>query len=215
MIRLEAGRSIRAELRSWDRRNVWRCQCRHSPEAFRMETSWPMPSLMALDFSDAALQQRAEADRREADPPIQVEAAAWSDAGTLDLVGEERQAWWGRVRGADGRQRWIKAVDLRPAPSADCWCCESHATSCPRTTGRESNRYKAHATSGVAFLARRCTFHCVNMNSRPDCMKAPAEPVGRLSRVVPCRSAASPPASVRLHHRRRQPAPRRSHAGPS
>jgi hypothetical protein len=27
------------------------------------------------------------------------------------------------------------------------------------------------------------------MNSWPDCMKAPAEPVGRLSRVVPCRSA--------------------------
>jgi hypothetical protein len=43
----------------------------------------------------------------------------------------------------------------RAAHSADCWCCESHATSCARTTGRESNRYKAHATSGVAFLARQ------------------------------------------------------------
>jgi hypothetical protein len=85
-----------------------------------METSWPMPSLMALDFSDAALQQRAEADRRGADPPIQVEAAAWSDAGTLDLVGEERQAWWGRVRGADGRQRRIKLLifDRLPALTA-------------------------------------------------------------------------------------------------
>jgi hypothetical protein len=36
----------------------------------------------------------------------------------------------------------------------DSWCCESHATSCPRTTGMKSNLYKAHATSGVAFLAR-------------------------------------------------------------
>jgi hypothetical protein len=28
---------------------------------------------------------------------------------------KERQEWWGRVRGADGRQRGVKAVDLRPA----------------------------------------------------------------------------------------------------
>jgi hypothetical protein len=27
---------------------------------------------------------------------------------------KERQEWFGRVRGANGRQRWIKAVDLRP-----------------------------------------------------------------------------------------------------
>jgi len=37
-----------------------------------------------------------------------------------------------------------------------------------------------------------------------------------VSRVVPCRLAALPPASVRLHHRRRQPGARRSRrAGPS
>ena len=74
-----------------------------------------MPSLMALDFSDADLQQRAEADRREVDPPIQVETATWSKAGQLDWWVKERQEWLGRVRGADGRQRWIRAVDLRPA----------------------------------------------------------------------------------------------------
>jgi hypothetical protein len=68
-----------------------------------------------MDLSDKDVQQFAAADRREVDPPIQVEAAAWSDAGTLDWWVKERQAWWGRVRGADGRQRWIKAVDLRPA----------------------------------------------------------------------------------------------------
>jgi hypothetical protein len=27
--------------------------------------------------------------------------------------------------------------DRRPAPSADCWCCEAHATSCLHTTGRD------------------------------------------------------------------------------
>ena len=32
----------------------------------------------------------------------------------LDWWLRERQEWWGRIRGADGRQRWIKAVDLRP-----------------------------------------------------------------------------------------------------
>jgi len=35
------------------------------------------------------------------------------------------------------------------------WCCESHATSCLHTTGRDSNRYKAEATGGVAFLTRQ------------------------------------------------------------
>ena len=41
--------------------------------------------------------------------------ATWSKAGQLDWWVTERQEWWGRVRGADGRQRWIRAVDLRPA----------------------------------------------------------------------------------------------------
>jgi len=30
---------------------------------------------------------------------------------------KERREWWGRVRGKDGRQRWVKAADLRPAKS--------------------------------------------------------------------------------------------------
>ena len=57
-------------------------------------------------------------DRREVDPPIQVEAATWSPGGQLDWwVKEwvkERQEWLGRVRGKDGRQRWVRAADLRP-----------------------------------------------------------------------------------------------------
>jgi hypothetical protein len=68
-----------------------------------------------MDLGDSELQQHPEADRREVDPPIQVETATWSKAGRLDWWVKERQQWLGRVRGADRRQRWIKAVDLRPA----------------------------------------------------------------------------------------------------
>jgi hypothetical protein len=68
-----------------------------------------------MDLSDDQVQQRAEADRREVDAPIQVETATWPKASQLDWWVKERQEWWGRVRGSDGRQRWIRAVDLRPA----------------------------------------------------------------------------------------------------
>jgi hypothetical protein len=67
-----------------------------------------------MDLSNDDLEQRAEADRREVNPPIQVETATWSKAGQLDWWVKERQQWLGRVRGPDGRQRWIKAADLRP-----------------------------------------------------------------------------------------------------
>ena len=68
-----------------------------------------------MDLSDDVVQQRADTDRREVDSPIQVETATWSKVGQLDWSVKERREWWGRVRGADGRQRWIRAVDLRPA----------------------------------------------------------------------------------------------------
>jgi hypothetical protein len=57
--------------------------------------------------------QYSEADRREVDPPVQVEVATWSPGGTLDWWVKERQQWLGRVRGSDGRQRWVRAADLR------------------------------------------------------------------------------------------------------
>jgi hypothetical protein len=57
----------------------------------------------------------AEADRREVNPPIEVEAATWSAGGQLDWWVKERGRWLGRVRGPDGRQKWIKAPDLRQA----------------------------------------------------------------------------------------------------
>jgi hypothetical protein len=68
-----------------------------------------------MDLTDDEVQQRDEADRREVDSPIPVETATWTKAGQLDYWVKERQEWLGRVRGADGRQRWIRAVDLRPA----------------------------------------------------------------------------------------------------
>jgi hypothetical protein len=71
-----------------------------------------------MDLSQPELQQRFEADRREVDPPIRVEMATWSKAGQLDWWVKERQQWLGRVRGADGKQRWIKASDLRPGSSS-------------------------------------------------------------------------------------------------
>jgi hypothetical protein len=46
----------------------------------------------------------AEADRRQVDPPIEVESATWSGGGTLDWWVKERQQWLGRVRGPDSRQ---------------------------------------------------------------------------------------------------------------
>jgi hypothetical protein len=59
-----------------------------------------------MDLNDHELQQRAAADRREVERPIQVETATWSSAGLLDWWVKDRQEWFGRVRGADGRQRW-------------------------------------------------------------------------------------------------------------
>ena len=59
--------------------------------------------------------QYGEADRLTVDPPVEVQVATWSAAGTLDWWVRERQEWFGRVRGPNGRQQWIKAADLRQA----------------------------------------------------------------------------------------------------
>jgi hypothetical protein len=59
--------------------------------------------------------QRQEGDRREVKPPIEVESATWSAAGELGYWVRDSQEWWGRLRGPDGHQVGIKAVDLRRA----------------------------------------------------------------------------------------------------
>jgi len=64
-----------------------------------------------MELTDDDLQQLAEADQRE------VQVATWSSAGQLDWWVKERLERFGRVRGKDRRQRWIKAADLRPAKS--------------------------------------------------------------------------------------------------
>jgi hypothetical protein len=70
-----------------------------------------------MDLSEDEVQQRAEADRRAVDPPVQVAMATGFKAGQLDWWVRERQEWFGRVRGKDGRQRWIPAADIRPIKS--------------------------------------------------------------------------------------------------
>jgi len=62
--------------------------------------------------------QRQENERRQVNPPIQVESATWVAVGQLDYWVREKQQWWGRVRGPDGHHVWIKASDLRPAEGA-------------------------------------------------------------------------------------------------
>jgi hypothetical protein len=54
----------------------------------------------------------------EVDPPIEVESASRSAAGTWDRWVKDRWEWFGRVRGPDGGERWIRAVDLRAAKKA-------------------------------------------------------------------------------------------------
>ena len=44
-----------------------------------------------------------------------VESATWSSAGELDYWVRERGEWWGRVRGPDGHQRWMRGRDMRPS----------------------------------------------------------------------------------------------------
>jgi hypothetical protein len=64
---------------------------------------------------DLETTQYGAADRQSVDPPVEVQVATWSAAGTLDWWVRERREWFGRVRGPNGRHRWIKAADLRPA----------------------------------------------------------------------------------------------------
>ena len=68
---------------------------------------------MDLDVVFDQYGERANADRREVRPPVPVESATWQAAGELDHWVRERGEWWGRVRGPDGHQSWMRAADLR------------------------------------------------------------------------------------------------------
>jgi hypothetical protein len=55
-------------------------------------------------------------------------------------------------------------------------------TTCSRGSGPPVDQRGQVFTSNQAWTAgirpRQSTIHCINVNSRPDCMKAPAEPDG-------------------------------------
>ena len=65
-----------------------------------------------MDLSDDDLEQIAAIDRRAADPG---ENRYMVESWPARVWVKERQEWSTRVRGADGRQRWIRAIDLGAA----------------------------------------------------------------------------------------------------
>ena len=74
--------------------------------------------MLQLNMRDLDPSQYGEADRREVNPPIEVESATWSAGGTLDWWVKERREWFGRVRGQDG-VRSGEAADLRRAEDGE------------------------------------------------------------------------------------------------
>ena len=110
-----------------------------------------------MDLSNDDLKRPAAADRREIDPPVQVEAATWTKAGQLDWRVKERRPrveWFGRVRGEDGRQRWIKAVDLRREQFTAMTCRRYHRPL------RQVRRVAGHPL---------ITRHAGNLGDHPEC----------------------------------------------
>ena len=77
-----------------------------------------------MDLSNGDLaQQRAEADRREVDPPIQVQTAEWSKAGQLDWWVKERREGWDVERAAN-----LASIDVTDAirHAGGVWCQRLH-----------------------------------------------------------------------------------------
>jgi hypothetical protein len=97
------------------RRFISRQPDQHEILRFSVALFQPIESVFELSIRDLDPTQYAEADRREVDPPIEVESATWSTGGTLDWWVKERREWFGRARRPNGRQKWIKADDLRRA----------------------------------------------------------------------------------------------------
>jgi len=67
-----------------------------------------------MKLSDDDLAWIAGRDRRAVDPPISGGDGRMVSGRPARWWVKVRQQWLGRVRRADGKQRWIKAVDLRP-----------------------------------------------------------------------------------------------------
>ena len=104
------------------------------------------------DLSDDELGQISESDRLAVNPPIQVATATWARVGRLDWWVKERLAWRGRVRGADGRQCWIRAVDLRgyfPGVGQDHRQAEAAASCVSRAEGLVLSCVLVHPLAGA------------------------------------------------------------------
>jgi hypothetical protein len=76
-----------------------------------------------MDLSNDDLEQRAAADRREVDPPIQVDTAMWSKAGQLDWWVKDRKEWFAgyeaRTAGNGGSE--LLSFVRRSGHSHDSW----------------------------------------------------------------------------------------------
>ena len=67
-----------------------------------------------MDLSDEDVQQFAEEDRREVDPPIQVETASWSPGWQLDWWVKDRQEWWPLTREMPSQRPLTSANRVQP-----------------------------------------------------------------------------------------------------
>ena len=129
-----------------------------------METSWPMPSLMALDFSDAALQQRAEADRREADPR--------SRSRRLPGRTPARRIWWvknGRHGGVEYAGQTVgnagsKLLIFDRLPALRAGAVSHTLLRAPAPPAGRATVTRPTQQAGLRSSLGRSTFHCVNMN---------------------------------------------------
>src|SRR5215216_2116112 len=75
-----------------------------------------------MDLSDDEVQHRAAADRREVDPPLQVDRATWSKAGQLDWWVKERREGSGTRCGrpSAGSEPLIFVRERLPARRCRC-----------------------------------------------------------------------------------------------
>jgi hypothetical protein len=74
----------------------------------------PVVHFSGDDWSWSKGFERNRAKRYTVDP-VELQQAWHAEAEAELAEVKERQEWWDRVRGADGRQQWIRAADLRPA----------------------------------------------------------------------------------------------------
>jgi hypothetical protein len=99
----------------------------------------------------AALARVAQQSKRCWRSPGIPRTRSRSRAGQLDWWVRDRQEWFRRLRGAEGRQRWIKAVDLRLGSGSQSGALMTNA----RETRPGSNRRAHHVRT------------CRPLNGRP------------------------------------------------